>query len=188
MTNIANKLKKLRKEKDLSQEALLEEINKKQNLKISISAYRNYENVNNPRIPKMNILLALSNFFDVDMRYLLDNAIDIERKKPMTNAEKYLKDGVSIKEFADKLDYEGLKQADYQARGEIVEWLEATYKELTVDEQLSIHEHIDEIITSAIKFKYNEKEKAMLQEIIREQQKQIEDLKRDLRWEERHND
>ena len=106
----------------------------------------------------------------------------------MTNAEKYLKDDVSIKEFAEKLDFEGLKQADYNTDTEIIEWLKATYKELTVDEQLAIHEHIDEITTSAIKFKYNEKEKAMLQEIIKEQQKQIEDLKRDLKWEMSHND
>lgn len=53
-------------------------------------------------------------------------------------------------------------------------------KELTADEQLTIHKHIDEIVTSAINFKYNEKEKAMLQEIIKEQQKQIEDLERRL--------
>lgn len=106
----------------------------------------------------------------------------------MTNAEKYLKDDVNIKEFAEKLGYEGLKQADYDTGTEIRKWLNETYKELTVDEQLTIHEKIDEIVSSAIAFKYDEKEKAMLQEIIKEQQKQIEDLKRDLKWEMKHND
>jgi len=106
----------------------------------------------------------------------------------MTNAEKYLKDGVDIKEFAEKLDYEGMKQADYNTDTEIIEWLKATYKELTVDEQLTIHERIDDMVASAIEFKYNEKEKAMLQEIIKEQQKQIEELKCDLKWEMKHND
>lgn len=106
----------------------------------------------------------------------------------MTNAEKYLRDGVDIKEFAEKLDYEGMKQADYNTDKEIIEWLRATYKELTVDEQLTIHERIDDMVASAIEFKYNEKEKAMLQEIIKEQQKQIEELKCDLKWEMKHND
>ena len=62
--------------------------------------------------------------------------------------------------------------------------IKATAPTLTTDEQLTIHEKIDEIVASAIKFKYDEKEKAMLQEIIKEQQKQIEDLK----WEMSHND
>ncbi len=68
--NITEKLIKLRKEKKVTQEQLA------QDLKISISAIRNYENLKNPRIPKNDILLDFAQYYNVSIEYLLNNNIE----------------------------------------------------------------------------------------------------------------
>lgn len=88
--NIAEKLRKLREEKGLSQEQLIDELHKKQGEKIAISSIRNYENVNNPRIPQGQILLALSRYYNVSLEYLLDDSIN-NRKQNNIDIGKQLK-------------------------------------------------------------------------------------------------
>ncbi len=67
--NIAEKLIKLRKERGLTQENL------SQQLEISISAIRNYENIKKPREPKNDMLLKFANFYNVSTEYLLNDEI-----------------------------------------------------------------------------------------------------------------
>ena len=98
----------------------------------------------------------------------------------MTNAERFIGDEDLIDTFIDEFNefvIEHSKEATPLRELMVKFFQNEPYKGLTVDEQLTIHEKIDEITASAIAFRYNEKEKAMLQEIIKEQQKQIEDLK-----------
>lgn len=73
--NIAEKLRKLREEKGLSQQQLIDKLYKEQGEKIAISSVRNYENDKAPRVPQGKILLALSRFYDVSLEYLLDDSI-----------------------------------------------------------------------------------------------------------------
>ncbi len=95
----------------------------------------------------------------------------------MTNAEKYLKEGIDVEKFIKELAIEGLLQADYDARDEIRKWLYSPYIELTWDEKKTIKENLDEIAHKITEFKYDEKEKASLQFVIKEQQEQIDELK-----------
>ena len=71
--NIAEKLQELRKQKGISQPKLCEELEKTQGVYMAISTLRNYENVNNPRIPKNEILNALAKYYNVDIEYLLND-------------------------------------------------------------------------------------------------------------------
>lgn len=73
--NIAEKLRKLREEKGLSQDQLIDELYKEQGEKIAISSVRNYENEKSPRVPQGTILLALARFYNVSVEYLLDDNI-----------------------------------------------------------------------------------------------------------------
>lgn len=79
--NIAEKLKKLREEKGLSQQQLIDKLYKEQGEKIAISSIRNYENDKSPRVPQGTILLALSRFYDVSLEYLLDDNITAKSTK-----------------------------------------------------------------------------------------------------------
>lgn len=73
--NIAEKLRKLREEKGLSQEQLIDGLYKEQGEKIAISSVRNYENEKSPRVPQGTILLSLARFYNVSVEYLLDDNI-----------------------------------------------------------------------------------------------------------------
>lgn len=79
--NIAEKLKKLRESKGISQNKLIEELAKKQNVNVAISSIRNYENVNSPRIPQGEVLLALARYYDVTLEYLIDDNITTYKKE-----------------------------------------------------------------------------------------------------------
>ena len=73
--NIAQKLKNLREEAGLTQEKFIEKLEEATGLHISISAYRNYENIEKPRIPKNEILNAICNYYNIDMEYLLNDYV-----------------------------------------------------------------------------------------------------------------
>lgn len=79
--NIAEKLKKLRESKGISQNKLIEELAEKQNVNVAISSIRNYENVNSPRIPQGEVLLALARYYDVTLEYLIDDNITTYKKE-----------------------------------------------------------------------------------------------------------
>ena len=66
--NIAEKLIQLRKDNNITQEKLSKD------LKISISAIHNYENIKSPRIPKNEILLAFAKYYNVSTEYLLNDS------------------------------------------------------------------------------------------------------------------
>ncbi len=79
--NIAEKLKKLRESKGISQNKLIEELAEKQNVNVAISSIRNYENINSPRIPQGEALLALARYYDVNLEYLIDDNITTYKKE-----------------------------------------------------------------------------------------------------------
>ena len=79
--NIAEKLKELRENKGITQTELIKEIEKTQNISIAISSIKNYENVNNPRIPQGEILLALARYYNVSLESLIDDKIEQPLKK-----------------------------------------------------------------------------------------------------------
>lgn len=79
--NIAEKLKKLRESKGISQNKLIEELAEKQNVNVAISSIRNYENINSPRIPQGEVLLALARYYDVNLEYLIDDNITTYKKE-----------------------------------------------------------------------------------------------------------
>ena len=78
--NIAEKLKKLREEKGITQVELIKELEKEQNISIAISSIKNYENVKSPRIPQGDILLALARYYDVTLESLIDNELEPLKK------------------------------------------------------------------------------------------------------------
>ncbi len=88
--NIAEKLRKLREEKGISQNKLIEELKEKQNINVAISSIRNYENVKAPRIPQGDVLLALARYYDVTLEYLIDDNITTYKKENL-NIGKELK-------------------------------------------------------------------------------------------------
>lgn len=100
--NITEKLIKLRKERNLTQEQLAEKLG------LSISTIRNYENINRPRIPKNEILIQLANFYNVSTEYLLNDNID-NKSDENINIEKEL----GLSELAIK-DIQGLKNSNLQ--------------------------------------------------------------------------
>lgn len=79
----AEKLKKLRKEKNISQETVAEEIG------ISISALRNYENENKNRIPKNEILQAFAEYYKVSSDYLLNENVQNKSIQNINIGEKF---------------------------------------------------------------------------------------------------
>lgn len=74
--NIAEKLRKLREDKGISQNKLIEELEEKQNVNVAISSIRNYENTKAPRIPQGDVLLALARYYDVTLEYLIDDELN----------------------------------------------------------------------------------------------------------------
>jgi transcriptional regulator with XRE-family HTH domain len=64
--NSAEKLRKLRRELGLTQEQLVEKLP----FELSISALRNYENINNPKLPVQEILEKLAEFYGVSTEYI----------------------------------------------------------------------------------------------------------------------
>lgn len=89
--NIAEKLKELRENKGITQTELIKEIEKTQNISIAISSIKNYENVNNPRIPQGDILLALARYYNVSLESLIDDKIEQPLKKENLEIGKELK-------------------------------------------------------------------------------------------------
>lgn len=79
--NIAEKLRKLREDKGISQNKLIEELEEKQNINVAISSIRNYENTKAPRIPQGDVLLALARYYDVTLEYLIDDNITAYKKE-----------------------------------------------------------------------------------------------------------
>lgn len=97
--NIAEKLTLLRKEKGLTQEDVSDIFN------ISLTAVRNYENVNNVRIPKNEILIKMARFYDVDLEYLLDdNVVNKKHSNIIIEKELGLTDN-SIENIQDIKEY-----------------------------------------------------------------------------------
>lgn len=86
--NIAEKLKKLRESKGISQNKLIEELAEKQNVNVAISSIRNYENINSPRIPQGEVLLALARYYDVNLEYLIDDNITTYKKENLDIGKK----------------------------------------------------------------------------------------------------
>ena len=72
----ASKLKELRNDVGLTQQQFIDALYKKTGKKIAISAYRNYESNKKRRIPKSDILIAISNFYEIDTRYLTEDIYD----------------------------------------------------------------------------------------------------------------
>ena len=70
--NSAEKLKKLREQRGLTQEQLINDLPRR----IAISTLRNYESTSNPRIPTMKNLKMLAKFYDVDIGYIIDDSIE----------------------------------------------------------------------------------------------------------------
>ncbi|MBO5179245.1 MAG: helix-turn-helix transcriptional regulator [Clostridia bacterium] len=73
--NSAEKLRKLRIEKGLTQKQLADELN------ISLSALSNYEDVKSPRIPRNDVLKIIADYFTVDIGYLIDDKINNTTRK-----------------------------------------------------------------------------------------------------------
>lgn len=86
---IGSFLKKLRKEKELTQEQLAEHFN------ISDRTVSRWENGNN--MPDLSILVELANFYDVDVREIIDG----ERKRESMNQEEKEK-MLLVAEYADE--------------------------------------------------------------------------------------
>lgn len=82
--NIAEKLRKLREDKGISQNKLIEELEEKQNITVAISSIRNYENIKAPRIPQGDVLLALARYYDVTLEYLIDDNITSYKKENLS--------------------------------------------------------------------------------------------------------
>lgn len=94
--NIAEKLKELRENKGITQTELIKEIEKTQNISIAISSIKNYENVNNPRIPQGDILLALARYYDVSIESLLDDTLDVHKNENLNIGKELLLNDVTI--------------------------------------------------------------------------------------------
>lgn len=69
MATFGERFKLLRKEKDLNQEDLINDFNKKYNYSFTKSAVSQYEN--DKRIPEINALSDFANYFKVTIDYLL---------------------------------------------------------------------------------------------------------------------
>lgn len=89
--NIAQKLISLRKEQNLTQENMANIIG------VSLTAIRNYENIDNPRIPKNEILIKMANFFNVDLEYLLNDNINNKTHKNIIIGKELQLEDSSIK-------------------------------------------------------------------------------------------
>ncbi len=102
-TKIAEKLILLRKEKGLTQEEVAEIFD------ISLTAIRNYENINSPRIPKNEILIKMAKFYDVSLEYLLDDTVS-NRKQENISLEKDL--GLTENTIDSIYDFKSFEQID----------------------------------------------------------------------------
>lgn len=69
MATFGERFKYLRLERDITQEGLINEFNKKYNYSFSKAAVSQYEN--DKRIPEIDALMAFASFFDVTLDYLL---------------------------------------------------------------------------------------------------------------------
>ncbi len=94
--NIAEKLRKLREDKGISQNKLIEELEKKQNITVAISSIRNYENIKSPRIPQGDVLLALARYYDVTLEYLIDDNITSYKKENLNIGKELMLNDKSI--------------------------------------------------------------------------------------------
>ena len=99
--NIAEKLKELREDKRITQQELIKEIEKTQNISIAISSIKNYENVNNPRIPQGDILLALARYYDVSIESLLDDKLDVHKNENLNIGKELFLNDRTIKRIKD---------------------------------------------------------------------------------------
>ena len=96
-TNFGRRIKKLRIDKGYSMQELANQLG------VTKSSINMWENSNS--IPKDNILIALSNIFDVSIDYLLGNE-KMEEKIPESKTLHY------IQRNLEKLDEQKLKQAE----------------------------------------------------------------------------
>lgn len=97
-------LKQLRKEKGLTQEQLAEEFN------VSGRTISRWENGNN--MPDLSILVELSEFYDVDIREIIDG----ERKKENMNEE--------MKDTLEKVaDYSSMEKEKIMRKTHIFAWI-----------------------------------------------------------------
>lgn len=147
---VGKRLRALREEKNITQEELGRILGTSH---VTIGRYENGE-----RIPKLDILIDLANYFDVSLDYLLfrSDKKEVSSSKDKSNNLTILNTNLPIVEDFNKLNEEGKKEAEKRVKeltsmpfyraDETVTIAAHSNKPIDEDEMSKIHKDLEEML------------------------------------------
>lgn len=147
---VGKRLRALREEKNITQEELGKILGTSH---VTIGRYENGE-----RIPKLDILIDLANYFDVSLDYLLfrSDKKEVSSNKDKSNNLTILNTNLPIVEDFNKLNEEGKKEAEKRVKeltsmpfyraDETVTIAAHSNKPIDEDEMSKIHKDLEEML------------------------------------------